>query len=320
MRRYGVLVLPHECALRCRCTVVALRGRCGDTDGGGDNPLRARVSGVERIACVAVGRAGCVHSAHVWLCVLRACSQEARSEYARRWCAPVVANNRARLLPKLAATNLNTGGPLLANWDQRLEADSPAAALWNVWYYRHLNPVLGSLLTKGEPPPSGSLSTQTSLELLETDEGQKLAETSLRQAWAATTELLGTDASQWQWGDLHQMVFAHPLLNRADVKIAEDMKIRTYPRGGSANTTNNTGFYDNTFNVRSGASFRMVVDVGNWDDARMTNAPGQSGDPRSPFYDNLLENWATEGHVPMLFSREKIEESAVLTISLTPKK
>ena len=50
----------------------------------------------------------------------------------------------------------------------------------------------------------------------------------------------------------------------------------------------------------------------------MTNAPGQSGDPRSPFYDNLLENWATESHVPMLFSREKIEESAVLTIKLTP--
>ena len=26
----------------------------------------------------------------------------------------------------------------------------------------------------------------------------------------------------------------------------------------------------------------------------MTNAPGQSGDPRSHFYDNLLEGWATE--------------------------
>jgi hypothetical protein len=32
----------------------------------------------------------------------------------------------------------------------------------------------------------------------------------------------------------------------------------------------------------------------------------------------LLENWATEGHVPMLFSREKVEESAVFTIKLTP--
>jgi penicillin amidase len=232
----------------------------------------------------------------------------------------VLARRVLGLLPELAASNPKTGGPLLANWDQRLEADSSAAALWNVWYYRHLNPALGNMLTKGDPLPSGSLSTQTSLKLLETNEGQRLAAASLRNAWAATTELLGADASQWQWGDLHQIMFAHPLQNRVDAKLAKDMKIRAYPRGGSANTTNNTGFYDDTFNVRSGASFRMVVDVGNWDDARMTNAPGQSGDPRSPFYDNLLENWATEGHVPMLFSREKVEESAVLTISLTPKK
>ena len=232
----------------------------------------------------------------------------------------VLARRVLALLPELAATNPKTGGPLLANWDQRLEVDSAAAALWNVWYYRHLNPALGNMLTRGEALPSGSLSTQTSLELLTTDEGRARAVTSLRNAWAATVALLGADASQWQWGDLHQMVFAHPLLNRANATLAKDMKIKAYPRGGSANTTNNTGFYDNTFNVRSGASFRMVVDVGNWDDARMTNAPGQSGDPRSPFYDNLLENWATEGHVPMLFSREKVEESAVLTISLTPKK
>ncbi len=232
----------------------------------------------------------------------------------------VLARRVLALLPELAATNPKTGGPLLANWDQRLEVDSAAAALWNVWYYRHLNPALGNMLTQGEALPSGSLSTQTSLELLTTDEGQTRAVTSLRDAWAATVALLGADASQWQWGDLHQMVFAHPLLNRANTTLAKDMKIKAYPRGGSANTTNNTGFYDNTFNVRSGASFRMVVDVGNWDDARMTNAPGQSGDPRSPFYDNLLENWATEGHVPMLFSREKVEESAVLTISLTPRK
>jgi penicillin amidase len=142
--------------------------------------------------------------------------------------------------------------------------------------------------------------------------------TSLREAWAATSELLGGDASKWQWGELHQIVFKHPLLDRANANLAEHMRIKPYPRGGSANTTNNTGFGADNFNVRSGASFRMVVDVGNWDAARMTNAPGQSGDPRSPFYDNLLENWATEGHVPMLFSREKVEESAVFTIKLTP--
>ncbi len=222
------------------------------------------------------------------------------------------------LLPELAKTNPNSGGPLLTDWDQRLEADSAAAALWNVWYYRHLSPALGRTLTKDGETPAGSLDTQTTLALLNTQQGQAAAITSLRDAWAATSDLLGADASQWQWGDLHQIVFKHPLLDQANTSLAEHMRIKPYPRGGSANTTNNTGFGANSFDVRSGASFRMVVDVGNWDAARMTNAPGQSGDPRSPFYDNLLENWATEGHVPMLFSREKVDESAVFTIKLTP--
>ena len=48
----------------------------------------------------------------------------------------------------------------------------------------------------------------------------------------------------------------------------------------------------------------MVLDVGQWDDAEMTNAPGQSGDPRSPFYRNLLQGWAEDSSFPMLYSRE----------------
>ena len=228
----------------------------------------------------------------------------------------VLARRALALLPDIAETNPDTGGLLLASWDHRLEADSPAAALWNVWYYRHLNPALGQTLVGESQAPKGALSTQSSLALLATAQGQAQAVSSLRAAWAETTQLLGDKPANWRWGDLHQMVFSHPLLERATPAMAKNMAIKAYPRGGSANTTNNTGFDPANFRVRSGASFRMVVDVGNWDDARMTNAPGQSGDPRSPFYDNLLENWATEGHVPMLFSREKVEASAVMHIKL----
>ena len=235
----------------------------------------------------------------------------------------VLARRVLALLPNLAETNADSGGELLAAWDQRLEADSAAAALWSVWYNRHLNPALGrhlsqTLAQSDTPPTDKPLSTLTVLEVLATPAGQAQAVTSLREAWAATELLLGRDSGQWQWGNLHRMVFEHPLLQRVEGTLAEQMRIKDYPRGGSANTTNNTSSEDDSFNVRSGASFRMVVDVGNWDAARMTNAPGQSGDPRSPFYDNLLENWATEGHVPMLFSREKVAENAVFTIKLRP--
>ena len=74
----------------------------------------------------------------------------------------------------------------------------------------------------------------------------------------------------------------------------------------------------------------MVVDVGNWDPSRnfpidyqrMTNAHsrnsvrGQSGDPRSKFYDNLLENWANDEDLPMLFSKGRSDRSYSLTMEL----
>ena len=98
----------------------------------------------------------------------------------------------------------------------------------------------------------------------------------------------------------------------------QNLEIKPYPRGGSANTANNTGFSALDFNVRSGASFRMVIDVGSWDNSTMTNAPGQSGDPKSVFYANLLRGWAKDQSFPLLFSREKIENNLALKIDLHP--
>jgi penicillin amidase len=99
------------------------------------------------------------------------------------------------------------------------------------------------------------------------------------------------------------------------------MMLPAYPRGGSGNTTNATSFplWPVDFDVVSGASFRMVLDVGRWDDAEMTNAPGQSGDPRSPFYDNLLKGWAEDSSFPLLYSREAVRANQSFRIDLVPR-
>ncbi len=91
-----------------------------------------------------------------------------------------------------------------------------------------------------------------------------------------------------------------------------------YARGGDGTTPNNTSFDGADFSVSSGASWRMVLDVGNWDAAEMTNAPGQSGDPRSPFYANLLEGWANDRSFPLLYSRAALDGHTVRVIRLSP--
>ena len=76
------------------------------------------------------------------------------------------------------------------------------------------------------------------------------------------------------------------------------------PRGGNAYTPGSTGSNDRQ---SSGATFRMLVDLADWDSTLGTNSPGQSGDPDSPFYSNLYEDWAKDVYFPMYFSLEKIK-------------
>tara|TARA_B100000767_G_scaffold66979_1_gene63433 strand:+ start:14833 stop:17178 length:2346 start_codon:yes stop_codon:yes gene_type:complete len=209
---------------------------------------------------------------------------------------------------------------LLAGWDHRLTTDSAAAALWNVWYYRHLGPALGGTLSKNPGAASPRIDTQTVLKMLTTEQGQNIASSTLDAAWNETKNLLGDQPSDWQWGDLHKIKFSHPLLSMATGELKAQMTIPEYARGGSENTTNNTGYNPDNFLVKSGASFRMVVDVGNWDEAKMTNAPGQSGNPASPYYDNILKNWATDNHLPMVYSRARVEAHKAFTITLEPEK
>jgi len=62
----------------------------------------------------------------------------------------------------------------------------------------------------------------------------------------------------------------------------------------------------------------MVVDVGRWDDSLAINTPGQSRDPSSPHYRDLVERWAKNETFPLLYSRERIEAVAEHRILLEP--
>ena len=70
--------------------------------------------------------------------------------------------------------------------------------------------------------------------------------------------------------------------------------------------------------MTNGASVRMVIDVGSWDESLVINTPGQSGDPESPHYGDLFPLWAEGRFVPMLFSREAVVAAATHAIELSP--
>ena len=125
---------------------------------------------------------------------------------------------------------------------------------------------------------------------------------------------MGDDTTYWEWGKLHHGFFEHPLGD-----IVSDMKsVGPLPKGGSGSTPMNAGYRMSDFRVTSGASFRMVADVGDWDASLCINAPGQSGDPRSKHYNDLAPLWAAGEYVPLLYSRAAVDAAAELVIRLAP--
>ena len=130
---------------------------------------------------------------------------------------------------------------------------------------------------------------------------------------------LGDDMNKWQYG---QEKFKHTYMSHALGELVnEDLKAKLdvgpLPRGGNSHTPGSTGGNNRQ---SSGASFRIIVNTGDWDAAVGTNGPGQSGNPDSPFYNNLFEPWAKDQYFPVYYSREKIETVAADRTVLSPKK
>jgi penicillin amidase len=48
------------------------------------------------------------------------------------------------------------------------------------------------------------------------------------------------------------------------------------------------------------------------------NNPGQSGDPDSPFYKNLFEDWANDRFFPVVYSRHRVERATAQVLLLGP--
>ena len=86
--------------------------------------------------------------------------------------------------------------------------------------------------------------------------------------------------------------------------IRQKLEVGPAPRGGNAYTVNMTS---SNMNQRSGGSFKIISDTGNWDRTLATNTPGQNGNPDHPHYRNLFDLWARDQYFPLFYSREKVE-------------
>ncbi|MFC4009093.1 penicillin acylase family protein [Nonomuraea purpurea] len=203
---------------------------------------------------------------------------------------------------------------LLRGYDGTVSAGSAGAALFEPWFTGHLTP---GFLAKVLPPELAANVPRSDVMLLmeavEAPElwfgpdGTKVRDEllldTLKAAYAEVRAKLGADPGAWRWGGLHHVLFTHPL----------GANVGPFPRGGSPYTVDASQYSPPAYRSTTAATFKMVLDVGNWDASRFTNTPGQSGDPASPHYDDLLD-----GYAPLLYSRAAVERNAESRTTLVP--
>ena len=218
---------------------------------------------------------------------------------------------------------------LLRGWDAVESAQSPQAALFEVWWSRHLNQAY--LCAVLEPKAAAAVSgadvaaMMSALEKPAARFGRRAKEkrdelllASLGAAYVELEKAGGPDPLAWNWGKLHYSYFAHPMSILGDGALRTRLNVGPFPAQGGANTVNQSSYRPSDFLKINGPSFRVVVDVGNWDNSRAMNTPGQSGDPDSPHYRDLAASWGKGDYFPLLYSRKLIEAATESTIRLQP--
>ncbi|MGS6154555.1 penicillin acylase family protein, partial [Escherichia coli] len=90
-------------------------------------------------------------------------------------------------------------------------------------------------------------------------------------------------------------------------------------KGGSAFTPNQSTYRVSDFRQTNGPSFRIVVDVGNWDNTRAMNLPGESGNPDSPHYRDLAQKWLDGQYFRLPYSRAAVEADTETRLHLVPE-
>jgi penicillin amidase len=143
-------------------------------------------------------------------------------------------------------------------------------------------------------------------------------EKALTEAVEKLRHQFGEDTSSWSWGSVHNLVLTHPMGIRPP--LDKIFNRGPYPMGGDHDTVSQAGRLPDEFgsNVTSLANLRAIHDIGNWDESRFVLAGGQSGNPLSPHYDDLLKIWLKGETVSITWAQDAVEKATRRKLRLIP--
>jgi len=263
--------------------------------------------------------------------------------------APLVIDQLGQAAPTTA-----DGATVLArirSWDDRCTVDSPGCAAYMTFEYRLLRGLFDARLGALARDYVGSTeSWQAAIALLADptnpwwdDPSTAVHETAssviAKALDAAGADLRSTygDPASWTWGREHTITFREPTLGSSGIGPLEwYFDSGPFPVGGAAGAVDNTysqysvAYPDpsdptfvpegvsGVFAVTNGPSYRLTIDMGAIDAARIVISSGQSGNPFDRHYGDLIGDWLVGRTEPLPFSATAIARATVTTLTLQP--
>jgi penicillin amidase len=169
---------------------------------------------------------------------------------------------------------------MIAGWDHVLTVDTMPGA----FYVRWATTEAGQKAVAAAPGP----------------QQQALVEQGLLEAKDRMTKDWGSDPSQWRYGRINESELQHMFIDQYSLKPVE--------RPGGFNDVNATG-----------AHFRRIIDLSDVDKTMATDAPGQSAQPGSPYYDNWRTKLADGVYFNLPFTRAAVDKQAAHKLTLEPQ-
>ncbi|GEL08506.1 penicillin acylase family protein [Salisediminibacterium halotolerans] len=208
---------------------------------------------------------------------------------------------------------------MLENWDGYEDADSPEALIWQLWYeslpenlyerYLHVK-VTDSLTIHDTITQAAEDDDGVMFNMLDEEHRisfSKVMRETFHEAVKLAEEMQGSSPEDWRWGEFHQVEIDHPL---GEVwPLNHVFNLGSWEVGGSGATPGAMGYDHETGTADHAAGWRMIGDLADPEDFYDIMIPGQSGQWRSPHYDDQLETWMEGGYEPMIYAKNEDEAS-----------
>lgn len=228
---------------------------------------------------------------------------------------------------------------LLLKWNGNLSSDSAAATIFELFTAKLIRCIVSEktpnaarwALGKGLTPLTphsmyGARRMSHLVDLITRHSAEWLlrswsmvAEESLVSAFTDLKETRGENLNSWGWGKVRPLTLNH-LLGRIKY-LGGIFNLGPFPWGGDSNTINQAGSspFNPCGNPFAVSSMRMILDVGNWDECLFSLPGGQSGNPFSRHYSDILPLWKAGKGIPILWTETAVRNAAVNVLELFPE-